>query len=65
MKDRKITIRVTEEMAQQIEAARSILDAKRRLATGRAHKRNGMPSAAAVVNEALTRYFRRWAKNGN
>ncbi len=62
MKDRRITIRVTDEMAQQIEALSETLDMS---GGDRRHKRGGKPSASAVVHEALTAYLRRARKRGN
>lgn len=71
MKDRKITIRVTEEMAQQIDAARLRVSLGERYGDlggkGRRwrHRRAGEASASAVVQEALEAYFRRLGKRGN
>lgn len=71
MKDRRITIRVTEDMAQQIEAARLRVPLGERYGDlggkGRRwrHRRAGEASASAVVQEALEVYFRRLGKRGS
>jgi hypothetical protein len=71
MKERRIIIRVTEEMAQQIEAARATVPLGERYGDlggkGRRwrHRRAGEASASAVVQEALESYFRRSGKHGN
>jgi len=62
MKDRRIIIRVTDEMAQQLEAASKTLHMS---GGDRRHKRGGKPSVSAVVHEALTAYLRRARKRGN
>jgi hypothetical protein len=70
MKDRRITIRVNEEMAQQIEAARLRVSLGERYGDlggkGRRwrHRRAGEASASAVVQEALEVYFGRLGKRG-
>lgn len=56
MKDRKITIRVTEEMAQQIEEARG--SGYRREEQGR--RRDGKSSMSEIIQAALTEYLRTW-----
>jgi hypothetical protein len=71
MKQRRITIRVTEEMAQQIESARRSIDPGDRYGDlggkGRRwrHRRAGEASASAVVQEALESYFRKPGKRGS
>jgi hypothetical protein len=71
MKERRIIIRVTEEMAQQIEEARLRVPLGERYGDmggkGRRwrHRRAGEASASAVVQEALESYFRKPGKRGN
>lgn len=71
MKQRRIIIRVTEEMAQQIDNARRSIDLGDRHGDlggkGRRwrHRRGGEASASAVVQEALESYFRKPGKRGS
>lgn len=71
MKQRRITIRVTEEMAQQIDNARQSIDPGDRYGDlggkGRRwrHRRAGEASASAVVQEALEHYFSGKRKRAN
>lgn len=71
MKQRRIIIRVTEEMAQQIDNARGSINLGDRYGDlggkGRRwrHRRAGEASASAVVQEALENYFSKRCKRAN